>query len=81
MDRSWKLGEDLTEDDAIFGEITFKELILTTHCNVPKDKIDPITIADQLKIIFNCRIADCMDLLKINAAEIIRLAKGETTDV
>ena len=31
--RKWKLGDDLSVEDNLLDEITFKELITTIHCN------------------------------------------------
>lgn len=77
MEREWKLGEDLSVQDCIFDPITFEELITTIHCNIRKDEIGPYSICEQLGEIIKLRMTDAFDLLKINAEEIMRLAKGE----
>lgn len=73
MERSWKLGEDLVTSDNLFDPITFDELILTVHCNCRE--ITPKAVCEELQNIILMRLEDCTDLLEINAAEIIRLAK------
>ena len=77
MEREWKLGEDLAVQDNILDGITFEELITTIHCNIRKDEIGPYSICEQLGEIIKLRITDAFELLKINAEDIIRLAKGE----
>lgn len=77
MEREWKLGEDLIVQDNILDGITFEELITTIHCNIRKDEIGPYSICEQLGEIIKLRITDAFELLKINAEDIIRLAKGE----
>lgn len=77
MEREWKLGEDLVVQDNILDGITFEELITTIHCNIRKDEIGPYSICEQLGEIIKLRITDAFELLKINAEDIIRLAKGE----
>lgn len=78
-EREWKLGVDLDARDNLLDQITFDDLILTVHCNC--EKITEETVCEELQSILEGRLTDCFDLLKINMAEIIRLAKDgrETT--
>ena len=69
----WKLGEDLHEDDAIFEQITFNDIILSLHCN--ERVIDRKTALKVFKEIMEIRMQDFEYLFNNNIDEIIAKAK------
>ena len=75
MEREWKLGVDMLESDNMLDAITFDELILTLHCNFPKDKITPQNVRKQLHEIIDGRMEDLIFLMENNMNEIIAAAK------
>lgn len=75
MEREWKLGEDVFEEDNILDGITFKELIDTLHANygsnVTLDKVKKT-----LRDIELMHLEDMWNLYDINKDEIKKRANG-----
>ena len=74
MENTWKLGEDMIEDDNLMNNITFYDLILALHCNCPV--IDENAVRTQLKQILDGIHEDMEYLLENNMDEIISRAKA-----
>lgn len=72
--RKWKLGDDLSVEDNLLDEITFKELITTIRCNC--QCITPENVQRELNRIMEIRIQDMKYLLENNIDEIIEKAIG-----
>lgn len=71
--RQWKLGEDMHEDDAIFDQITFNDIILALHCGeIVIDEKAVIRVANR---IIDERLQDFQYLIRNNMDEIIAEAK------
>lgn len=78
-ERKWKLGEDIGTNDNLLDQVTFDDLILTCHCNCKEITVK--AVYEEPQSILESRLEDCLDLLDINIAEIIRLAKdGRETE-
>lgn len=75
MEREWKLGNDLTEQDDILDPITFEELITTVHCNCKV--ISEKNVKKTLDDIVQMRMEDMKDLLRLNMTEIMIRAYGD----
>lgn len=73
IEPKWKLGEDLHEDDAIFDQITFNDIILALHCN--ERVIDRKTVLKVFKEIMDIHMQDFEYLFNNNIDEIIAKAK------
>ena len=69
----WKLGEDLHEDDAIFDQITFNDIILALHCG--ERVIDEKAVIRVANRITDERLQDFQYLIRNNMNEIIAKAK------
>ena len=69
----WKLGEDMYEDDAIFNQITFNDIILALHCG--ERVIDKKAVKRVSKEILEERMTDFENILANNINEIITEAK------
>lgn len=72
--RKWKLGDDLSVEDNLLDEITFKELITTIHCNY--QCITPENITKELNRIMDIRMQDMKYLLENNMEKIMNEAIG-----
>lgn len=79
VDREWKLGKDLYEEDNVLDQISFKELIDTLHANYGKDVTVKKVYAEFMSI-KSMHFDDALFLLRNNMDEIIKRAKGETDD-
>ena len=73
METEWKLGGDVHEDDALFDQITFRDIILMLHCN--EKVIDQAAVNKCFVEILEQRLEDANFLLKKNTEEITRRAK------
>ena len=73
IERQWKLGEDLHEDDAIFDQITFNDIILALHCG--ERVIDEKAVIRVANRIIDERLQDFQYLIRNNMNEIIAEAK------
>ena len=69
----WKLGEDMYEDDTIFNQITFNDIILALHCG--ERVIDKKAVKRVAKEILEERMTDFENILANNINEIITEAK------
>ena len=69
----WKLGEDMYEDDTIFNQITFNDIILALHCG--ERVIDKKAVKRVAKEILEERMTDFENILANNINEIIAEAK------
>ena len=75
IESKWKLGEDMHQNDAIFDEITFSDIILAAHCN--ERVLDESAIKRVAKEILENRMIDFEYLIENNINEIIaEAAKG-----
>ena len=75
MERQWKLGEDIHQNDNIFDPITFEQIITALHCN--ERVLDYKAVNHVAMEIFKSRWQDFMYLLENNTQEIIaEAAKG-----
>lgn len=69
IEPKWKLGEDMHQNDAIFDEITFSDIILAAHCN--ERVLDASAIKRVAKDILENRMIDFEYLIENNINEII----------
>lgn len=69
IEPKWKLGEDMHQNDAIFDEITFSDIILAAHCN--ERVLDESAIKRVAKDILENRMIDFEYLIENNINEII----------
>ena len=74
MERQWRIGEDLLTSDSLLDGITFDDIILQIHCNIPKHKMTPDVVMRELKSLLNSRVADMMFLAENNLDKIIEYA-------
>lgn len=72
----WKLGESMFTSDSILDGITFDDLILTVHCNIPKDKITGEVVLKELREIIDARLEDMWFLVEKNMDKIIEYSKN-----
>lgn len=72
-ERKWKLNEDMHQNDAIFDEITFNDIILAAHCN--ERVLDENAIKRVAREILENRLQDFEYLIQNNINEIIAEAK------
>lgn len=79
-ERKWQLGEDLATYDTILDGITFDDLILTLHCNVPKSKMTVNDVTSELLEILDGRLEDMWFLIEKNADKIVEYAKNYYRD-
>lgn len=79
-ERQWKLGEDLSTRDSLLDGVTFDELILQIHCNIPKDKITPECVRDQLHELLEGRMDDMWFLVWKNMDKIIEYSRDYYRD-
>lgn len=71
--RSWKLGDDLSEQDNVLDGITFEELITTVRCNCRV--IDKNAVYKEFMRIKEIREQDMYSLLNNNIGVIVAAAK------
>lgn len=76
----WKLGEDLRTYDSLLDGITFDELILQVHCNLPKQKINAANVRKELHELLSMRLDDMDFLLDQNIDTIISYARDNYRD-
>ena len=76
----FRLGKDLSTYDVILPQITFDELILTLHCNIPKDKITPEAALRELRKILEINTEDMWFLVDKNMDKIIQYSKENYRD-
>lgn len=74
MDNSFRLGEDLRTYDNLLDPVTFDDLILQLHCNLPKDRINKTSVREELRSLLDIRTDDMLFLLKKNIDMIIQYA-------
>lgn len=75
MERQWKLGEDLLPSDNLLDGITFGDLILQIHCNLPANKRTPEAVRKELDETLSGRLEDMWYLLGRNMNKIIEFAR------
>lgn len=73
MERQWKLGEDMYQNDNIFDPITFEQIITALHCN--ERVIDSKAVRRVAKEILDSRLEDFYFLILNNENEIIAEAE------
>lgn len=73
MEKRWKLGDDISEQDALLDGVSFDELIMTVRCNCRK--ITPEAVEKEMNRIIEIHMQDMNFLLKNNMNEIIAEAK------
>lgn len=73
MEREWKVGEDLSVEDNLLDGITFRDVILTVHCNCRE--ITPNAIRKEVLALVELRIDDMKCLLERNIDVIAEKAK------
>lgn len=79
-ENEWRLGEDLRTYDNLLDGITFDDLILQMHCNVPKDKMTPECVRSQLNEFLESRLDDMRFLLENNIDKIIEYSRNYYRD-
>ena len=79
-EREWKLGEDLSTYDSLLDGVTFDDLILQIHCNVPKENITPDIVRTQLLSLLNGRLDDTWFLVDKNMDKIIEYSRNYYRD-
>lgn len=72
-ERKWKIGDDVSENDAVLDAVTFADLILAVHCNCKK--ITPKAVKDTMNEILNQRLTDTWYLIENNMEEIMARAR------
>ena len=73
MERQWKLGEDMHNNDNIFDPITFEQVITALHCN--ERIIDEHAVRKVVRDMMASRMQDFHYLITNNMQEIIAEAK------
>ena len=80
-EKNWRLGDDLRTDDSLLDRLTFDDLILTLHCNLPKQKITPEVVRRTLrKDILEARLEDMWFLIEKNMDKIIEYSRDYYRD-
>lgn len=79
-ERQWKLGEDLSTYDSLLDGLTFDDLILQMHCNVPKEKMTPECVKAQLHELLDGRLEDMWFLVEKNMGKIIEYSRDYYRD-
>ena len=72
-EKEWKLGDDVSEMDAVLDEVTFADLILAVHCNCKQ--ITPEAVKDTMNEILDQRLTDTWYLIENNMEEIMAKAR------
>ena len=73
IERQWKLGEDVYQEDYMLDPITFEQIITALRCN--EKVIDTYAVVKVATEIMKSRLEDFDYLLKNNINEIIAEAK------
>lgn len=79
-DRQWRLGEDLSTYDSLLDVLTFDDLILQIHCNVPKDKMTSERVMAELDCLLDSRMDDMRFLVEKNMDKIIEYSRDYYRD-
>ena len=74
MERAWKLGADVHENDNLMDGFTYEDIITALHCAEPV--IDEAAVRRTVNEIYRQNITNMYELLEINIKEIIKLAKA-----
>ncbi len=73
MNRQWKLGDDLHQNDTVFDAIDFENIILMMQCN---EKVkDEEAVWRCFNEIIDSRMMDAKFLVENNIEEIIKASK------
>jgi len=72
MEREWKLGADLFNEDSLLDGLTFDDLILAVHCNCRT--VTPAGVRKQLQEMLAGRLQDMNYLLENNMDAIMASA-------
>lgn len=73
MDREWKLGDDLHEQDNLLDGFTFDDLITALHCNEPV--VNATVVKRTVKEILEQHLEDLNYLIDNNMDEIIQRSR------
>jgi hypothetical protein len=73
IEKQWKLGEDMHQNDCVFDPITFEQIITALHCN--EKIINKNAVLKVVREIMDSRIQDFQYLITNNMQEIIAEAK------
>ena len=73
LDKSWKIGEDLSTYDSLLDGVTFDDLILAVHHN--SRIINSEAVLDEWVSILSQRLEDAVYLLNMNMEEIMAEAR------
>lgn len=73
MERTWKLGDDLSPEDNLLDPITFESVILDLRCGCKH--INALSAIKTVKKIMEERLQDMEFLLENNMEEIIAAAR------
>lgn len=73
LDKSWKIGEDLSTYDSLLDGVTFDDLILAVHHN--SRIISSEAVLDEWVSILSQRLEDAVYLLNMNMEEIMAEAR------
>lgn len=76
MERSWRLDEDMLTSDSVLDGITFDDIILQLHCNVPKHMLKPCVVRTEIRELLQSRLQDMEFLVENNIDKIIEKAGG-----
>lgn len=79
-EREWRLGEDLSTYDNLLDGVTFDDLILQMHCNVPKENMTPNCVRAQLHELLDGRLDDMWFLVEKNMDKIIEYSRDYYRD-
>ena len=72
MDRNWKLGDDVHEQDQLLDGFTYDTIITMLVCNEPV--IDSNAVMKSVKELLELQLQDMYFLVENNMSEIIRAA-------
>ena len=73
MDRNWKLGDDVHEQDSLLDGFTFDTIITMLVCNEPV--IDSGAVIKSIKELLEMQLEDMWSLVDNNMDEIIKAAQ------
>lgn len=77
MERQWKLGVDLHEEDNLLDGFTFSIIIDALHCNEPE--INEAAMRKTIKEVLGTQLEEMESLIDNNIEEIIkRASRGRT---
>lgn len=71
MQRAWRLDVDMLPSDAVLDGITFDDIILQLHCNVPKHMLKPCVVKAEIRELLESRLQDMEFLIENNIDKII----------